>query len=146
MGHAGRARARACTAVVAALVTGGCGEPTAPEDVSFSFYTQVVFGFPSLVTEARVADDHSVVVTGIVRTRHTGYTVLGELDSSGQRALLMSVFATQTSNGLNFPTQNYYAGTIQGLTTGQYNLQVRHIIDHDRTDTVVALRQTVTVR
>lgn len=121
-----------------------CGGPTEPGAEVFRFSTQAVFGFPRLDPSISVVDG-KVQVTGLMITPTTGYSVLGELTRPQPRQLVVTVTGTNTSQGLNFPGQTYYSGTVSNLAAGDYDVVLIHILSREARDSSLQLRRTVSV-
>jgi hypothetical protein len=137
------------TAPVVLALLAGCGAPVAPTDVEeplLSFFTRVVFGFPTLATTAETPRDAEIVVSGLVVAPTSSYLVEGDLESPRRGELTVTIKATRQSGGQPFPTQNYYAATIQRLAPGSYAVRVLHVIERDTWDTTLAFNRTVQVR
>ena len=133
-------RIRIWAGLVALLASGCATGPAAP---SMDFFTRVVFGFPALPPTA-IPGTGAIQLTGLLVTRHSGYTISGALTSGDAASLIVTITATEDRVGAPFPTQNYYAATVNGLTAVPYDVRVIYIIHRDSRDSSEVLRQTIT--
>lgn len=113
------------------LVAAACGGPTEPSRPTLKFEKGIVFGIPTLPTTA-VAEERSILVTGVLQTVSSSYSLFADLRVTNSRALVLLIDAYDTGPGLRFPTQNYYRARVMDLAPGDYNLQVFHSV-HDPT-------------
>lgn len=115
--------------LVSSLFVLGCSS-TAPSDLpSLRFESQVQPGIPTLPPSA-VGGQGTIMITGVIHTESTGFTLRGKVTLSGPNALLLEVDAEDNAPGLPFPVQNLYRATVGLLAPGDYDLSVNHNI-HD---------------
>ncbi|MGH7559548.1 MAG: hypothetical protein ACRENB_00865 [Gemmatimonadales bacterium] len=128
------------------VVALACGSPTDPSEAPrLEFSHRVLFGVATQPVAA-IGGDGVIRLSAVFQTPRSGYTLLAVLTVEQARSLNIVVQAVQTMTGFPFPTQNYYEGTIRGLTEGDYELTVVHFLrDSPPTETTV-YRQTITVR
>jgi hypothetical protein len=107
----------------------GCSS-TAPNELpSLQFESQVQPGIPTLPPSA-VGGEGTIMITGVIHTESTGFTLRGKVTVSGPNALLLEVDAEDNAPGLPFPVQNLYRAKVGLLAPGDYDLSINHNI-HD---------------
>jgi hypothetical protein len=102
-----------------------CSSPTEPSVPTLEFEVGIVFGIPTLPTTA-VPESSALLVTGVIQTRTTGYTLFGSLQVTGPRALRIDIDAFETVPGFFIPTQNYFRARVRNLPPGDYDVEVYH--------------------
>lgn len=108
------------------LFLAACGSPTAPNRPTIEMESGVVFGIPTLATEARV-EAGNLIVTGVLQTPSTGYTLLATVTLTGTSTLVLEIHAYDNAPGVPFTAQNYYRATVRSLSPGDYDLSVVHV-------------------
>lgn len=111
------------------LLIAACGSPTEPNHPTLRFENQVVFGIPTLPTTA-VGGNASILVTGVIQTTSSGFSLFGGLQAGTGHALTVQIDVYLTGPGFNFLTQNFYRAQVGSLAPGDYDLSVIHVI-HD---------------
>ena len=112
------------------LLAAGCGSPTEPVHATLQFFGQILFGIPTLETQAAPLTG-GIDVSGVFQTPNSGYTLFASLDSRDGHHLVLVINAYNTKPGHPFPSQNYYVGRIRNLAPGVYNLQVVHQLHYE---------------
>lgn len=107
------------------LLAAACQSPTGPFRPTLTLESGIVFGIPTLPTEVRVIDG-SMIVTGVMQTPGTGYTLLGEVTLTAGNTLVIEIHAYDNAPGFPFQSQNYYRATIRNLVRGDYEVSVIH--------------------
>lgn len=127
------------------LLLAACGSPTEPDRPTLQFENGVVFGIPTLPTSA-VGGTGSILVTGVIQTSTSGFSLFGDLQGGNSNALTLQIDVYQTGPGFNFLTQNYYRANVRLLAPGDYDLSVVHVL-HDPAPLrrVLAYRESVRV-
>ena len=130
----------------AVLSLAACEDPTGPGTPSLKFKGQIIFGLPTLLTEA-TGETRAIKVTGVIPTPTSGYTLIGELKELGDRVMTLEINAWDDHTGLPFRVQNYYEGHISNLRRGAYELTVILVVHAlAAADSVVAFHQEVRVK
>jgi len=115
--------------LVLPLLVLGCSS-TGPNDLpSLHFESQVQPGIPTLPPSA-VGGTGTIMITGVIHTESTGFTLRGRVTVPEPNVLLLEVDAEDNAPGLPFPVQNLYRATLGLLAPGDYDLSVTHNI-HD---------------
>jgi hypothetical protein len=127
---------------LAALACGGM--ITAPSQPQLVFQSQIIFGFPTIPI---VAAPHKggVLVTGAVITPKTSYVLAGDVRAPSTRAVVLEITVSDTGQGYQFNTQNYYRADVQALGPGSYDLSVVYIYATPPLRSDVVHRETVLV-
>ena len=127
---------------LAALACGGM--VTAPSQPDLVFQSQIIFGFPTLPI---VAAPHKggVLVTGAVLTPKTSYVPTGDVRAPSGRAVVLEITVSDTGQGYQFNTQNYYRADVQALGPGSYDLSVVYIYATPPLRSELVHRETVLV-
>lgn len=102
-----------------------CSSPTEPSVPTLEFEVGIVFGIPTLPTTA-IPESSALLVTGVIQTQTTGYTLFGSLQVTGPRALRINIDAFETVPGFFIPTQNYFRARVRNLPPGDYDVEVYH--------------------
>ena len=102
-----------------------CASPTEPSVPTLEFEVGIVFGIPTLPTTA-IPESSALLVTGVIQTQTTGYTLFGSLQVTGPRALRIDIDAFETVPGFFIPTQNYFRARVRNLPPGDYDVEVYH--------------------
>lgn len=144
MRHLQRSVARGA-AGLALVFAAACSGATEPDQPTFKFYTQEVFGFPNRAPAIDFPGG-DVQVSGIVRVPTNAYFLLGEFSQASPRSLDIKLRANKQGDGISTLAQHYYVATIGNLPSGNYDLKLTYIIERDATDSSVVLQQTITVR
>jgi len=145
MGTPRTATTRRSVLVVAALLAGACSGATGPEG-AFDFETREVFGFPSLVPQAKVVNGGDIQFTGLIITPTTNYSVVGQLARPTSRSVVVTVLGTPSqTGGAKFDTQNYFAATVKNLHKGSYDVRLIFIVESTERDSTDVLHQSVAV-
>jgi hypothetical protein len=112
------------------LLLAACGSPTGPSmQPDLEFESGIVFGIPTLPTVA-VASEGMIVVTGVIPTLGSGFTLSPNLSLTAGNTLTLDINVTETATGFGFPAQNFYRARMRSLAPGDYDLSVIHSI-HD---------------
>jgi len=110
------------------LLLAGCGSTTEPtKQPSLHFASQHVFGFPTLATAA-VGGEGTIVVTGIIHTVGTGFSLTAHVSLTAPNAIILEITVQDNKTGDPLPVQNYYEADLGMLTPGDYDLSVIHNI------------------
>lgn len=113
---------------LALLLLAGCGSTTEPvTQPSLQFESHILAGIPTLATTA-VGSEGMILVTGVIHTEGTGFTLTGMVSLSASHALTLEITAQDNAPGNFFPVQNYYQARLQQLPKGDYDLSVTHNI------------------
>lgn len=127
------------------LLAAACGSPTAPGAPVLSFTGVIVFGIPTLATQAESIDG-GIKITGVLQTPSADFTVSGRLSTIGGRQLTVEIQADRTLSGAPpFPVRHYYEGLIERLVRGDYELTVIHTLNTAQVQSAQVFRQTVRV-
>jgi hypothetical protein len=68
------------------LLATGCGSPTEPAHATLQFFEQLLFGIPTLHTQAAPISG-GIDVSGVFQTPNSGYTLFGSLQSRDDHQL-----------------------------------------------------------
>ena len=102
-----------------------CSSPTEPNVPTLEFEEGIVFGIPTLPT--RVSAEHrALLVSGVIQTPTTGYSLFGTLTIRGPHALRIDIDAYETVAGASFLTQNYFRARVRNLPAGDFLIEVYH--------------------
>jgi hypothetical protein len=127
---------------LAAVACGGM--VTAPSQPDLVFQSQIIFGFPTLPI---VAAPHQggVLVTGAVITPKTSFVLTGDVRAPSERAVVLEITVSDTGQGFQFNTQNYYRADVRALGPGAYDLSVVYIYATPPLRSDLVHRETVLV-
>ena len=125
-----------------ALACGGLA--TEPSQPGLVFQSQIIFGFPTLPI---VTSPHKggFLVTGAVVTPKTSFVLAGDVRAPSARAVVLEITVSDTGQGYQFSTQNYYRADIQALGPGAYDFSVVYIYATPPLRSDVVHRETVLV-
>jgi hypothetical protein len=102
-----------------------CSSPIEPSVPTLEFEVGIVFGIPTLPTAA-TPESGALLVTGVLQTQTTGYTLFGTLTVTGPRGLRIDVDAFETVPGFFVATQNYFRARVKNLPAGDLAVEVYH--------------------
>jgi len=121
----GATRLGSMSAACVLLLSLGCDSATGPFRPELTLESGIVFGIPTLPTQVRVADG-VMIVTGVIQTPGTGFTLLGDVTLMPGNDLVVHIHAYDNAPGFAFPSQNYYRATVKNLSSGDYSVSVIH--------------------
>lgn len=102
-----------------------CSSPIEPSVPTLEFEVGIVFGIPTLPTTA-MPESSGLLVTGVMQTPTTGYTLFGTLAVTGPRALRIDIDAFETVPGFFVTTQNFFRARVRNLPAGDLEVEVYH--------------------
>ena len=103
-----------------------CSSPIEPHVPTLEFEEGIVFGIPTLPTRVS-AEPGALLVTGVIQTPTTGYSLFGTLTIRGPYALRIDIDAYETVTGAAFLSQNYFRARVRNLPAGDILIEVYHI-------------------
>jgi hypothetical protein len=115
--------------LVLPLLLLGCSSTAPSDQPSLRFESQVQPGIPTNPPSA-VGGQGTIMITGVIHTESTGFTLRGKVTVSAPNVLLLEVDVEDNAPGLPFPVQNLYRATVGLLAPGNYDLSINHNI-HD---------------
>ena len=125
-----------------ALACGGLA--TEPSQPGLVFQSQIIFGFPTIPIST-APHKGGFLVTGAVITPKTSYVLAGDVRAPAGRAVLLEITVSDTGQGYQFTTQNYYRADVNALGPGAYDLSVVYVYATPPLRSEVVHRETVQV-